>query len=206
MQANRIIDIWQMWRGPIIEGLQSTFDEEGNAEMVEKMREWKEDSENYLHARVLATRHIVKAMETKVQQQPSLRNAFLEEALTHAPDLPFALVMAGKFALQDQDADKAEELLRPVLEQPWSDTYYDAVMGLAKAKEDQKRLDEAIAYTELAEEKNPYFPNAFSFRAYLLHRMGKTDEALEALRQGLFYNPDDPLLVKRRREIVGAGS
>jgi spermidine synthase len=206
MQGNRIVDFWQMWRGPIMEGFLNVFEEEGNMEMVEKVREWKKDSENYTQARILAMRHVVRAMETKVQQQPALRDAFMEEALTRASDLPFVMVMAGKFALQGQDTAKAEELFRRALEQPWSPTYYDAVMGLAKVKEHQKRLDEAIDYTKLAEEKNPYFPNAFSYRAYLLHRIGKTNEALEALEQGFFYNPGDPLLVSRRREIAGTGS
>ncbi|UCF80222.1 MAG: hypothetical protein JSV08_06795, partial [Acidobacteriota bacterium] len=206
MHGSRIIDLWQKWRGPIVEGFLNVFEEEGNTEMVEKVREWKKGSEDYMQDRVLATRHVVRAMEPKVQQQPSLREAFIEEALTRAPDLPFVMVMAGKFAMQDHDADKAEELFRRALEQPWSPSYYDAVMGLARVMERQKRLGEALDYTELAEESNPYFPNAFSYRAHLLNRMGKTDEALETLEQGFIYNPGDQILVDRRREIAGAGS
>jgi tetratricopeptide (TPR) repeat protein len=200
-ESGEILVSGKEWQAPIVEGLQSGFEEEGNAAMVEKVRAWREDAENYKQARVLAMRRVLKALDARVQQQPSLRRTFMDEALAQAPDLPFALVMAGKFAMQDQDNAKAEEHFLRALEYPWSGAYYEAAMWLANLKEREKQSEEAIAYTKLAEESNPYFAKAFYFQAYLLRRMGKTDEALEALEQGFFYNPDNAMLLNTRKEL-----
>ncbi|UCF81540.1 MAG: hypothetical protein JSV08_03775, partial [Acidobacteriota bacterium] len=200
-EGDEILDYWKKRRTPMVEGFLDAFEEEGDTEMVEKVRAWREDAEAYHKARVLAMRYVSKTLDASVQQQPSLRRTYINEALTQAPDLPFALLMAGKFALQDQDAAKAEEHFLRALEYPWSRAYYDAALGLASLKEREKQPEEALAYVKLAEESNPYFPNAFSFRAYLLHRMGRTDEALEVLKQGFFYNPDDAMLLNTRKEL-----
>ncbi|UCF80203.1 MAG: hypothetical protein JSV08_06700, partial [Acidobacteriota bacterium] len=203
-EGDEILDYWKKRRAPMMEGFLDAFEEEGDTEMVEKVRAWREDAEAYRDARVLATRHVLKTLDVRVQQQPSLCKALIDEALAKAPDLPFALLMAGKFALQDQDAAKAEEHFLRALECPWSGAYYDAAMGLAELREREKQPEEALAYVKLAEESNPYFPNAFSFRAYLLHRMGRTDEASETLDQGLFYNPGDAMLLNTREELGSA--
>ncbi len=150
-----IHDHWRQRRAQIMDGFQSTFEEEGDTEMVEKVRAWREDAEAYHKARVLAMRHVSKTLDARVQQQPSLRNAFMEEALAKAPDLPVALIMAGKFAMQDQENTKAEEHFLRALEYPWSRAYYDAALGLADLKEREKQPEEALAYAKLAEKKNP---------------------------------------------------
>jgi spermidine synthase len=200
-KGSEILDYWEKRRTPMVEGFLDVFEEEGNTAMVEKVRAWWKDAEAYRKARLLAVQYILKTLDAHVQQQPSLRRTYIDEALAQAPDLPFALLMAGKFALQEQENAKAEELFRRALERPWSRAYYDAAMGLARAKERQKQLDEALAYVKLAEESNPYFPNAFFFQAYLLDRMGRTDEVSEVLEQGLFYNPDDAMLLNTRKEL-----
>ncbi len=102
-------------------------------------------------------------------------------------------------AYRDENYAEAEGLFRQALEHvPWD---VAAVEGLARATAQQSRFAEAIAWGNLAVERNPRSAAAYRVLGDVWRQAGHPDEAARAYRRGLFRDPQDRWLRQRLREV-----
>lgn len=195
-------DPWHETR-PILErGLRAELAElQGAAGIppVAAIDEWANVGGRYLAARTQAANSLISAGE--VEGAVAMRT--LEQALTLAPDLPYARCLQARALIGIGDLDGAEAVFRDLLPFPGSPAYLEALMGLAQIEHANGRLDEAASWCQLMIERNPYLPTPYLMLADLRRQQGRFAPAREALLSGLRANPNDSELTQMLREFGG---
>ena len=116
---------------------------------------------------------------------PTTPRVLAQEILSKNPSQPNALHLHG-YALLMQE--RAGEAIAPARERPFDllrDPGCRDVLNSAIALRKAGRTDDALGRLARAVKRKPPFPAALHEYAYLLHSLGRTDEAIDVLKAGM---------------------
>lgn len=110
------------------------------------------------------------------------------------------LVEEAKFAISIREFSRAEELIRRALELHGDKPEYWVTLGMAQRRQDntagaRKAYDKALAM-HVARYKEHGQPEELAQQAFVLALLGKTNEALKVLTNGLKAHPDSDVMKK----------
>ncbi len=99
-----------------------------------------------------ATGIMVRALRPDGTVEPGA----LGQAAATAPGLSLVVLFQGMAHPSDGDYAAAAQSFRAVLDRPYSGSYYDALLGLARIAEAEGNTVEAISWIDEARRVNPY--------------------------------------------------
>ena len=108
-------------------------------------------------------------------------------------ELPLTMAGRAGVLVRRGDPAEAEKLLARALE--LDGEMPEALLGTARLRLAQERVEEAGEMATRAVQSSPRSGAAWSFLAEVLERVGRKDEALRALEEGLKYDPGNDALL-----------
>lgn len=123
----------------------------------------------------------------------------LETALAIRPNWPVALMAAGEAFLQSGEAAQAEAAFRKAA--AGNESQGAANYGLGRALEAQGQHEGAVKALGLTITAVPNHVGAYLLVADILHRTGKTGQAIEAMDQARSVAPNDASVYQRSGEL-----
>lgn len=188
LDGDWLFDPWRDLREMGLDGACGELAARGRPALVARLRAWAQAGDSLRVFREQASRALVAA-----RRDGSLSAEMLNRTLA-VYELPIALTFAAAHAQAAGDLAAAERFYRRALRHPESDSYLDALMGLARLLRDRNEVEAAYALAREATERFPYYSAPFVLASKLAARRGDAENSRALLARGLFYNPGDTSL------------